>query len=267
MTWLHFDLFSPLVALSKLTEVPFHQVDLPSTLHRVLHTFKASRHKSSAFVRASTASMPSVKPTLPLLKTPKSASFPSELPRSPLPGGQTELVKREDDMKTPITPPTAYTDFLKALSSPSIASITSPIVGEKSDKSSPTSNTSSTSSGCSCNCEHRESPKFVVPPSPYARPHPQSAPATGPLRRLRIPQSPLCSPGADSPMSARSMRSPFGIRSPNEWDLTAKFGSFDAPTVRTTRPVSVRQVVTRTVTYTPRMDLAPAPKGKKRRIE
>jgi hypothetical protein len=125
-------------------------------------------------------------------------------------------------------------------------------------------------SGCSCNCETKHSPKFVVPPSPYTKSIPKSAPATGPLRRLRIPQSPLRSPGVDTPMSARSVRSPFGIWSPKEWDLGSKVGAFDPSsprTPRTTRPVSVRQVVTRTVTYTPRMDLAPAPKGKKRRIE
>ncbi|KAI9848644.1 MAG: hypothetical protein M1838_000447 [Thelocarpon superellum] len=213
--------------------------------------------------------MPSVKPTLHPLRTPMSAtfplsSFPSELPRSPLPGSATELLKQEDGIKTPITPPTAYTDFLKSLSTTSLCS---PTVEEKSGKSSPTSNPSSDTSGCSCNCEPRHSPKFTLPPSPHPR-QPHSAPATGPLRRLRIPQSPLWSPGADSPVSARSIRSPFSIRSPNEWDMDGKLRAFDAlAPPRSTRPVSVRQVVTRTVTYTPRMDLAPAPKGKKRRTE
>ena len=49
-----------------------------------------------------------------MLDTPVSATYPSEL-RSPLIGTPT-FIKREEDMKTPITPPTAYVDFLKALS-------------------------------------------------------------------------------------------------------------------------------------------------------
>ncbi|KAI9823746.1 MAG: hypothetical protein M1832_002303 [Thelocarpon impressellum] len=211
--------------------------------------------------------MASVKPALHPLKTPQSASFPSELPRSPLPGGVAELVKQEEGIKTPITPPTAYMDFLKALSSPSLGS---PTAGDKSGKSSPTSNASSGSSG-SCSCEARRSPRyFAVPPSPYSKP--LSAPATGPSRRLKIPQSPMWSP-IDSPMtpmtpmSARSVRSPFGIRSPTEWDVDGRVRAFDAPQIRQTKPVSVRQVVTRTVTYTPRIDPAPLPRGKKRRTE
>ncbi|KAI9840865.1 MAG: hypothetical protein M1837_001244 [Sclerophora amabilis] len=205
--------------------------------------------------------MPSVRPTLHALQTPKSASFPSELPRTPI-SGVTEIIKREDaDMRTPITPPTAYVDFLKAMSTPFTFSPT----GDKSGKSTPTSNPSSASSGCSCNCENHHSPKSAVPPSPYA--HPQSAPVSGALRRLRIPSgSPIYSPGADSPMSATSMRSPYSARSPYEWDVDGKVRYCDASR-KTTRPVSVRQVVTRTVTYTPRMNLEPAPKGKKRRLE
>ncbi|KAI9671525.1 MAG: hypothetical protein M1817_003577 [Caeruleum heppii] len=206
--------------------------------------------------------MPSVKPTLHALQTPKSASFPSELPRSPLPSGVPELIKHEDCLKTPITPPTAYIDFLKALS------VTSPSI--KSDRPSLTSNPSSESSmssWSSSGTDIRRSPRFAVPPSPYAKP--MSAPATGSLRRLRIPPSPVRSPGAESPMSARSIRSPFSIRSPNEWESSdARARALDTTSASCkTRPVSVRQVVTRTVTYTPRMDLAPAPKGKKRRIE
>ncbi|KAI9796035.1 MAG: hypothetical protein M1833_006543 [Piccolia ochrophora] len=203
--------------------------------------------------------MPSNRPALYALKTPKSASFPSELPRSPLPGTPV-YIKPEPGVKTPITPPTAYTDFLKALSSPSGLSPST-----KSGKCSPTSNPSSDSSGCSCSCEHRHSPKFTVPPSPYA--YPQSAPATGALRRLRIPQSPLNSPNGDSPRSAHSTRSPFSMRSPREWELERKARPSDASHMGASRPVSVKQIVTRTVTYTPRMDLAPAPKGKKRRLD
>lgn len=210
------------------------------------------------------------KPTLHALKTPKSAgSFPSELPRSPYPGTPLFLKQEEINMRTPISPPTAYTEFLKAVSSPLV----------KSGKSTPTSTPSSETSGCSsCTCDHpptslssASSSKSPVPPSPYT--HPKSAPATGAVRRLRIPPSPLYSPGApgatDSPGSALSMRSPFTIRSPFEWDAEAKRWSSEGSKsgAGMSRPVSVRHIITRTVTYTPRMDLAPAPKGKKRRLE
>ncbi|KAI9664974.1 MAG: hypothetical protein M1821_006422 [Bathelium mastoideum] len=62
------------------------------------------------------------------LHTPLSATYPSEL-RSPLIGTPT-FIKREDDMKTPITPPTAYVDFLKALS----PTLMSPLVTSSSQK-------------------------------------------------------------------------------------------------------------------------------------
>lgn len=205
------------------------------------------------------------KPTLHALKTPKSAgSLPSELPRSPYPGTPLFLKQEEINLRTPISPPIAYTEFLKAVSSPSI----------KSGKSTPiTASSSATSGSSSCNCDHSgtssssSSAKSPIPPSPY--PHPKSAPATGAIRRLRIPPSPLCSPrSATEPGSALPMRSPFTIRSPFEWDAEAKRWSSETPkSGGTSRPVSVRQIVTRTVTYTPRMDLAPAPKGKKRRLE
>ena len=54
------------------------------------------------------------KPVLPPLQTPKSASFPSDLLKTPL-SGVGCAIKQEEDLKTPITPPSAYTDFLKAL--------------------------------------------------------------------------------------------------------------------------------------------------------
>jgi len=196
-----------------------------------------------------------------------SASFPSELSalsarslsaRSPLPG-YADFIKLEDGIKTPITPPIAYTDFLKSMS---------PTAGDHagSGKSTPTSHpssASSTSSGCSCNCDTHKSPTSTIPPSPFA--YPQSAPAMP--RKIRIPASPAYSAGGiDSPRSATSMRSPFSMRSPLEWEIESKSRYFDSPK-SATRPVSLRQVVTRTVTYTPRMNLEPAPKGKRRRLD
>lgn len=121
--------------------------------------------------------------------------------------------------------------------------------------------------------------------------YPLSAPATGPATfpSLRVPPSPavaavLDSPAVRSPWSARSLKSPF------DWDAALKAKRYvevgPAPTsagpVPTSAPPSqsqqhtsrcekkgtsirhIREVVTRTVTYTPRME--PAPRGKRRKL-
>ncbi|MCJ1255033.1 hypothetical protein MMC24_002849 [Lignoscripta atroalba] len=210
--------------------------------------------------------MPSIspKPSLPTLKVPQSAGvLPSELPRSPLPGW-TDLIKLEDDIKTPITPPTAYIDFLKALSpavsTPSTSNSCS-FSDKSSGKSSPTSQPSSAGSHRSCGYDIRKASSApLVPPSPFIRPTTGRTPTS--LRRLRIPQSPMYSPATDSPKSS-AIRSPF---SPADWIIDGKTRYFESPRSGTYRPVSVKQVVTRTVTYT-RTPLDPAPKGKRRKIE
>jgi len=209
--------------------------------------------------------MPTSKPKLAQLKTPMTSTFPSELSalsaRSPLPG-YADFIKQEDGIKTPITPPTAYTDFLKTM--------TSPVPGDKSSsgRTTPTSAPSTGSSehsDCSCNCDTHKSPTSIAPPTPFI--YPSSAPSTGRLGRLRIPASPAYS-GAESPMSATSaVRSPFSARSPYDWDFKSKGRYFDIKSPKTTRSSvrQVREIVTRTVTYTPRM--SPAPRGKRRKIE
>ncbi|KAM3089045.1 hypothetical protein ACMFMG_000664 [Clarireedia jacksonii] len=210
--------------------------------------------------------MASTKPKLPQLKTPKTSTFPSELSalsnsaRSPLPGYADFIIKQEDSIKTPITPPLAYTDFLN------------PVITEKvCTRPAPTSNpsteslASSDSSDCSCNCEyHHKSPANSIPPATFN--YPTSAPSSAPLGRLRIPASPASS-YADSPLSARSPFSARSARSPYDWDFRSKGRYFEIKTPKTTRSSvrQVREVVTRTVTYTPRM--SPAPKGKRRKVE
>lgn len=214
--------------------------------------------------------MPSTKPKLAQLKTPMTATFPSELSAlsagSPLPGFA-DFIKQEDDtLKTPITPPTAYTDFLKTMASP--------MPGDKSSgRTTPTSAPSTGSSehsDCSCNCESHKSPTSIAPPTPFN--YPSSAPSTSRLGHLRIPPSPAFS-SVESPMSATAtsaIRSPFSARSarsPFDWDFKSKGRHWDVKSPKSTRPSvrQVREIVTRTVTYTPRM--SPAPKGKRRKIE
>ncbi|EON65032.1 hypothetical protein W97_04267 [Coniosporium apollinis CBS 100218] len=236
------------------------------------------------------------KPALSALKTPMTATYPSEV-CSPISSTPT-WIKREDSLKTPITPPSAYLDFLKALS-PALmsplptgastrftfgeknekndkcdhsdkSSSATPVPAPPSDKSSPAPSQpplSRTNSNCSCKTGAETSNKptnmqiSIPPPSAFVRP----LSARAPRQRLHIPQSPYSPAGVGSPMSARSVHSPYSATiSPREWDLEGKKGG--------TRAVSIRQVVTRTVTYSrtpvePTAPLDPAPKGKRRKIE
>ncbi|TVY15189.1 hypothetical protein LARI1_G006438 [Lachnellula arida] len=206
------------------------------------------------------------KPKLAQLKTPMTSTFPSELSalsaRSPLPGFA-DFIKQEDYIKTPITPPTAYTDFLKTMGSPAPGDKSS---GRTTPTSAPSTG-SSEHSDCSCNCDSHKSPTSAAA-TQFT--FPASAPSTGRLGRLRIPPSPAFS-GADSPRSATSaVRSPFSARSarsPYDWDCKSRGRYFDVKSPKATRSSvrQVREIVTRTVTYTPRM--SPAPKGKRRKIE
>ncbi|KAJ4301060.1 hypothetical protein N0V90_003150 [Kalmusia sp. IMI 367209] len=257
-------------------------------------------------------------PTLSALKTPVSATYPSEL-RSPFPLSASTptfaAIKREEAIKTPITPPTAYLDFLKTLSpvlmSPmstgtstkfvfegnrptSMASVTSSASSASftstsgpADKVKSATSTPATSRASSCSNSDRvkqepaqetpmsaplpkEQPKeqtvTIPPPSPFRRPSSARTP------RLYIPQSPYHSPATvrspASANSANSANSPYSAVSPRTWEVERKTGR--------TRRVSVREVVTRTVTYSstpvdtkapsfPQID--PAPRGKRRKLE
>jgi len=235
------------------------------------------------------------------LQTPGSGTFPSEL-RSPLAGSPGFLKKHENDLKTPITPPSAYLDFLKNMSpamlSPAPTGTSarfsfheknidkaSDISAEKPSISPPTSeptlsrNTSydSTTSAQSTSTDQStasfsssastatrtmpESPRITIPPSPFAKPAPRSARTP---RRLHIPQSPF------SPVlgSAQSIPSPYASTPLSAAPWSATFSPTNADPEINGKPgrVSVRQVVTRTVTYC-RTPLEPAPKGKRRKIE
>jgi len=213
------------------------------------------------------------KPVLPPLQTPKSASFPSDLLKTPL-SGVGCVIKQEEDLKTPITPPSAYTDFLKAItpvlsSPPPLSALPRSLSSDDSSgRNTPTSEPSTSCSFSFCKCESAKSPNGAPPTPSSAFAH--TRPSSAGLRRLRIPQSPLHSaclhtPGsAQSPMSASIARSPF---SPADWNLDSNgHRYFEAPRSSCIRPVSVRSVVTRTVTYK-RTPLDPAPKGKKRKLD
>ncbi|CAJ0553814.1 Ff.00g123260.m01.CDS01 [Fusarium sp. VM40] len=229
--------------------------------------------------------MPTAKPKLGKLTTPVTATFPSEITSAtPISAVSFTFKPDPDFLKTPISPPMAYTDFLTkamALNSPATSSgLTTPdslpdtATSEETDASckregTPPSSASSITSKASA----RPTPPAtapMMPPSPFVCPTPMSAPPTGPacFPSLKVPPSPSVS-NMDSPMSASTVRSPFSARpvhSVFDWDaaLKARLMEKKQKTSRTSVR-HIREVVTRTVTYTPRM--APAPKGKRRKVE
>ncbi|KAH6628029.1 hypothetical protein F5144DRAFT_494496 [Chaetomium tenue] len=305
----------------------------------------------SASELRSAVSLPSaVSVNTPLSAISRTSAFRDPIPSSGLPsaglpsaGPFSATIKLEHDLlKTPITPPVAYLDFLKGMSliSPCLASPPqtgkavlnrTSTVSTTSSTSSARSNDSSASSSStetedsekekgdqiesapstarselSCECDETEKEKEKTkgskpapidttkkPTPPRGGPScPMSAPPAGPtvFPSMKLPASPavttagLYSPR--SPLSAASIRSPF------DWEAALKSRRFAETPGGSKRPAEpetpglreatagtpstpghksrssvrhIREVVTRTVTYTPRM--APAPKGKRRKID
>ncbi|USW57511.1 hypothetical protein Slin15195_G108300 [Septoria linicola] len=231
------------------------------------------------------------------LPTPGSGTFPSEI-SSPM-VSTPSFTRKDDALRTPITPPSAYLDFLKnfspAIQSPasttsakfsfndksfdrSFERSSSDLSGPKSLISPPPSqpslsrNTSCDSnatelsvvsmrSAASTSSKRPESPRVIIPPSAFVKPAPRSARTP---RRLHIPQSPF-SPAL---ALAQSVPSPYSSTPLSAAPWSATFSPREAHTDvgGPSGKVHVRHVVTRTVTYC-RTPLDPAPKGKRRKIE
>ena len=224
------------------------------------------------------------KPTLPALITPSSATFPdsakfpSQMPRSPLPGDRLVVIKQEDEdlSKTPLTPPTTYTDFLKSIS-PAISTPStgrSPLFDRAMNSSGLTTPITQPSSAAIPNSPLKTCASAPLNPrSPYTMRPPSSArsfrTSSAVRPRLQIPQSPIWSPATDSPKSS-ALRSAL---SPADWptaDTKRKWCESPKTTTGTGKePVCVKHVIKRTITMTrsPITPLEPAPKGKKRRME
>jgi hypothetical protein len=244
------------------------------------------------------------------LTTPGSGTFPSELlsPMAASPG----FMRREDALKTPITPPSAYLDFLKNMSPavmspaqsatsarfsfneknyanalerglealnpksctfpssksgfPSLKPTSQPSLSREisadstgsaaSDKSGSTVTTTFSMPLIRKNSLNNrpESPRLIIPPSPFVRPN---APRSASGNSAVTPRSYTGTPLSAQPWSASTSFSPRERQ--------------DAALSGTPGRVSVRHVITRTVTYcrtpTTTMPLEPAPRGKRRRLE
>ncbi|KAK1833833.1 hypothetical protein QBC39DRAFT_253744 [Podospora conica] len=168
---------------------------------------------------------------------------------------------------------------------------------EKSEQIDSGPSTGRTDVSCECMRQRSRSPRPAPintsrPPTPRGALHPLSAPATADVfPSMKLPASPAVSTAGlyspRSPLSATSVQSHF------DWDAALKSRRYaETPGSGCKRPAQsetpptpkaapgtpthnkresrssirhIREVVTRTVTYTPRM--APAPKGKRRKLD
>lgn len=167
-----------------------------------------------------------------------------------------DRTSESNDKKASVSPPT---------SQPALSRNTSYDSNTSSATGSSTSTAASSGKDSNGTRVRPESPRVTIPPSPFVKPAPRSARTP---RRLHIPQSPF-SPAV--PGSAHSVNSPYISTPLSSTPWSASFESKDANPDAHGQPgrYSVRQVVTRTVTYC-RTPLEPAPNGnlwKRRKIE
>ncbi|EAW15919.1 uncharacterized protein NFIA_052640 [Aspergillus fischeri NRRL 181] len=171
----------------------------------------------------------------------------------------------EDQTET-ITPPPAYTEFLGTFSPIFTSSTDSRASFAKymldKPRRSPTSAPSSAISSsffCSTTPSSRKCTPVTLPPLTPATPCSATARSPDHLRRLRIPPPYHVSSASAiaTPRSAQSLYSPY---SPPEWTVRR----VESP-VSQNGEVSVRHVVTTTITFKRAPRLEPPPPGKRRR--
>ncbi|KAF4157293.1 hypothetical protein CNMCM6069_005799 [Aspergillus lentulus] len=209
----------------------------------------------------------------------KDLTFPSELRE---PHNTTYLdasiadkkqASSEDQTET-ITPPPAYTEFLGTFSPIFTSSKDSRASFAKymldKPRRSPTSAPSSAISSsffCSTTTSSRKCTPVTLPPLTPATPYSATARSPDHLRRLRIPPpyhaspaSAIATPRSAQSLSSRSLYSPYSPYSPSEWMVRR----VESP-VSQNGEVSVRHVVTTTITFKRAPRLEPPPPGKRRR--
>lgn len=209
------------------------------------------------------------RPVLKPIITPKTMLFPSELHDLPVAMAQPSPIKREDSgsqTAMAITPPPAYTEFLNALT-PTFASPASSGFPESPiEKSRPSSSTTSLPSATLPSYSKTSSTSPLPSPgSVRPRQHRRHMSSLSPSSAYYPYYA--YSPSADHHYSPYSARSPYTMTAAADWKLRG----VESPRSAGAKPpsLSVRHVVTRTVTYrqTPTPALHPAPRGKRRRGE
>lgn len=224
--------------------------------------------------------MAPTKPNLRPIMTPKNMSFPSELYYNSHRSATSDTIKKEEQSSRPsLSPPSSYTEFLKALtpvfspasangpSFPRSTSSSSPASSNDGPHPSPISISSSPASATfpmsqKASSKKKRSSTSLQPPSPASTP--LSAKTLGSAGRMPPPPpytaySPIVSP----PRSATVIQSPYP--SP-EFRIRYVESPRSGIVPSTPRSVSVQHVVTTTVTFKRPPPLGPPPKGKKRRV-
>ncbi|KAE8134010.1 hypothetical protein BDV38DRAFT_256417 [Aspergillus pseudotamarii] len=205
------------------------------------------------------------KPALHPLKTPKNMTFPSELRERTYTcldadRPDKEVKKEGEDTEITITPPPAYTEFLNTFSpifsSPTHSRANFAKYMHDKPRPSPTSTPSSTTSTSFANSyPQKDTSGSSVPPYMASL----SSKSPDHLRRLRLPPPYAHSPMTDSPRSAHTLRSPF---TPSDHRMRP----FDSPISEHGPTISIRHVVTTTITLKRAPQLEPPPRGKRRNI-
>ncbi|OQD70563.1 hypothetical protein PENDEC_c022G03307 [Penicillium decumbens] len=211
---------------------------------------------------------PTTKPVLPPLQTPKSSSFPKSasfpLPHDDCPSSISDAIKQEEESlnpkSTPITPassiPSVYKEFLDLLSPHFSAGVglKSPYDSKSPVERSTDSPTSQPASALSSSFSFRSftrSPTISLPP-----PTPAGRKGYPIPHRLCIPPSRKYYTTTDSPKSATVHAPPYSPYAPDELakalyrhEPPHTAGGYPMSARADGKPVSVKHIVTRTVTW------------------
>ncbi|KAL4885897.1 hypothetical protein BJY04DRAFT_179421 [Aspergillus karnatakaensis] len=203
---------------------------------------------------------------------PQHITFPSELQEYLRAKSNPTSTSHAEDKASPVTPPLAYTEFLKALSPkygspPSSASSTcSDYLSRKqlSPRSLPL--TASAAAFPSGAVSARRARTHTSPRSPMMMP--RSAGEPNQYRRLRMSPSYLYSPAliVESPRNPRPSQSSYPSMERRVRYVESTSSPTGTITTTTTRSITIQHVVTHTNSLKRVPSLAPAPKGKRRRV-
>ncbi|KAL4871358.1 hypothetical protein BDV12DRAFT_164156 [Aspergillus spectabilis] len=204
---------------------------------------------------------------------PHHITFPSELQEYLRATTNSESTTRAENKDSPVSPPLAYTEFLKALSPrygspPSSASSVCSDYTSRKHLSSPPS-LPLTASAISFPNEAVSTRRARIHPRPLSPMNmPRSAGELDQYRRHRMSPYYMYSPAmvVESPKSARLPRSPYPPLERRVQYVESTSSPTGTITKTTTRSITIQHVVTQTGALKRVPSLAPPPKGKRRRM-